>query len=136
MPIPYDLLRVIWWALLGILLILFAVLDGYNLGSAMLLPFVGRTDDERRQVRDWAGISRPQVYYSLEQLARLRLIRAADSEARLAGPVPGNACHAEPGPGRQQVGPAGAGRPRRQGRPQPGPEGSQPGRAGGPRGCG
>jgi DNA-binding PadR family transcriptional regulator len=30
---------------------------------------------ERRQVRDWAGISRPQVYYSLEKLARLALIK-------------------------------------------------------------
>ena len=26
---------------------------------------------ERRQVQDWAGVSRPQVYYSLEKLARL-----------------------------------------------------------------
>jgi DNA-binding PadR family transcriptional regulator len=32
---------------------------------------------ERRQVNDWAGISRPQVYYSLEKLARAGLIRAA-----------------------------------------------------------
>ncbi len=41
---------------------------------------------ERRQVRDWAGISRPQVYYSLEKLARLGLIRAADSDDPAAGP--------------------------------------------------
>ncbi|MFZ0702368.1 MAG: PadR family transcriptional regulator, partial [Candidatus Acidiferrales bacterium] len=34
---------------------------------------------ERRQVRDWAGISRPQVYYSIDKLARSRLIRACDS---------------------------------------------------------
>ncbi len=63
----YDLLRLIWWALLGILLIGFAVLDGYDLGSAMLLPFVGRTDDERRQVREtieptWEG---HQVWFIL-----------------------------------------------------------------------
>lgn len=63
----YDLLRVIWWALLGILLIGFAVLDGYDLGTAMLLPFVGRTDDERRQVREtieptWEG---HQVWFIL-----------------------------------------------------------------------
>lgn len=32
---------------------------------------------ERRQVRDWAGISKPQIYYSLEKLARAGLIRAA-----------------------------------------------------------
>ncbi len=47
----YDLLRFLWWALLGILLIGFAVLDGYDLGTAMLLPFIGRSDAERRQLR-------------------------------------------------------------------------------------
>jgi DNA-binding PadR family transcriptional regulator len=41
---------------------------------------------ERRQVRDWAGISRPQVYYSLEKLARRGLIRAAESTEPVAGP--------------------------------------------------
>jgi DNA-binding PadR family transcriptional regulator len=41
---------------------------------------------ERREVRDWAGISRPQVYYSLEKLARLGLIRAANSDDPAAGP--------------------------------------------------
>src|SRR5690349_18205057 len=41
---------------------------------------------ERRQVRDWAGISRPQVYYSLEKLARLQLVRGAASDAPQAGP--------------------------------------------------
>jgi DNA-binding PadR family transcriptional regulator len=41
---------------------------------------------ERRQVKDWAAVSRPQVYYSLEKLARLGLIRAAGSAAPPAGP--------------------------------------------------
>jgi DNA-binding PadR family transcriptional regulator len=41
---------------------------------------------ERRQVRDWAGISRPQVYYSLEKLARLGLIKNAESDEPVAGP--------------------------------------------------
>jgi DNA-binding PadR family transcriptional regulator len=41
---------------------------------------------ERRQVRDWAGISRPQVYYSLEKLVRLQLVRAAASDAPQVGP--------------------------------------------------
>jgi len=41
---------------------------------------------ERRQVKDWAAVSRPQVYYSLEKLARLGLIRAAESVAPAAGP--------------------------------------------------
>ena len=47
-PIAYDLLRIIWWALLGLLLIGFAVMDGFDLGIGMLLPFVGRNDIERR----------------------------------------------------------------------------------------
>lgn len=41
---------------------------------------------ERRQVRDWAGISRPQVYYSLEKLARLGLIHSAETDEPVAGP--------------------------------------------------
>src|SRR5512135_596425 len=41
---------------------------------------------ERRQVRDWAGVSRPQVYYSLEKLLRLGLIRPARSEGASGGP--------------------------------------------------
>jgi cytochrome d ubiquinol oxidase subunit II len=44
----YATLRLIWWALLGILLIGFAVMDGFDLGTGVLLPFVARTDDERR----------------------------------------------------------------------------------------
>jgi len=41
---------------------------------------------ERRQVRDWAGISRPQVYYSLEKLERLGLLRATRNSEPAAGP--------------------------------------------------
>ncbi len=41
---------------------------------------------ERREVGDWAGISRPQVYYSLEKLRRLGLVRATESELPAAGP--------------------------------------------------
>ncbi len=41
---------------------------------------------ERREVRHWAGISRPQVYYSLEKLARLGLIRPGASDEPQAGP--------------------------------------------------
>ncbi|MBS0473224.1 MAG: cytochrome d ubiquinol oxidase subunit II [Proteobacteria bacterium] len=44
----YETLRLVWWALLGILLIGFAIMDGFDLGTAALLPFVGRTDVERR----------------------------------------------------------------------------------------
>jgi DNA-binding PadR family transcriptional regulator len=41
---------------------------------------------ERREIRDWAGISRPQVYYSLDKLARAGLVRAAASAEPAAGP--------------------------------------------------
>jgi len=41
---------------------------------------------ERRQVRDWAGVSRPQIYYSLEKLARAGLIRSGADESPAAGP--------------------------------------------------
>ena len=44
----YEILRLVWWALLGILLIGFAVMDGFDLGTAILLPFVARSDVERR----------------------------------------------------------------------------------------
>ncbi len=46
--IDYDLLRVIWWLLLAILLIGFALTDGFDMGVGALLPFVARTDIERR----------------------------------------------------------------------------------------
>jgi DNA-binding PadR family transcriptional regulator len=41
---------------------------------------------ERREIRDWAGISRPQVYYSLEKLERAGLIRASETDEPAAGP--------------------------------------------------
>ena len=56
----YDMLRFIWWALLGILLIGFAVTDGYDLGTGMLLRYAARSDGERRQMLEtiephWEG---------------------------------------------------------------------------------
>ena len=47
-PLDYETLRLIWWLLLGVLLIGFALTDGYDLGVATLLPFVARNDEERR----------------------------------------------------------------------------------------
>ncbi len=46
--IDYSVLKLIWWGLLGILLIGFAVTDGFDMGAGTLMPFVGRTDIERR----------------------------------------------------------------------------------------
>lgn len=53
--ISYEVLRLIWWLLLGILLVGFAVMDGFDLGTGMLLPFVGKTDLERRVVINAVG---------------------------------------------------------------------------------
>jgi len=41
---------------------------------------------ERRQIQDWAGVSRPQVYYSLEKLARLGLIKETGDHEPALGP--------------------------------------------------
>ncbi|MBO9882282.1 cytochrome d ubiquinol oxidase subunit II [Xanthomonas sp. D-109] len=53
--LDYTTLRVIWWLLLGILLIGFAVMDGFDLGVGALLPFVARNDAERRLVVNTIG---------------------------------------------------------------------------------
>ncbi|HMS19111.1 cytochrome d ubiquinol oxidase subunit II [uncultured Sphingorhabdus sp.] len=50
LPLDYETLRLIWWLLLGVLLIGFALTDGYDLGVATLMPFIGKTDEERRMV--------------------------------------------------------------------------------------
>ena len=44
----YETLRVIWWVLVGVLLIGFAITDGFDMGVGALLPFVGKKDIERR----------------------------------------------------------------------------------------
>ncbi|WP_346898284.1 cytochrome d ubiquinol oxidase subunit II [uncultured Roseibium sp.] len=46
--IDYSTLKLIWWLLLGVLLIGFAATDGFDMGVGTLLPFVGQTDTERR----------------------------------------------------------------------------------------
>ena len=46
--IDYEILRIIWWVLLGTLLIGFAVMDGFDLGVSALLPFLAHNDGERR----------------------------------------------------------------------------------------
>ncbi len=51
----YATLRVIWWILLGVLLVGFAVTDGFDMGTGVLLPFVARTDAERRVVINTVG---------------------------------------------------------------------------------
>ncbi|MDE1163798.1 MAG: cytochrome d ubiquinol oxidase subunit II [Pseudomonas sp.] len=48
--LDYESLKLIWWVLVGVLLIGFALTDGFDLGAAALMPFVGRNDTERRVV--------------------------------------------------------------------------------------
>ena len=55
LPLDYETLRIIWWALMGVLLIGFALTDGFDLGVAALLPFVARDDAERRMVINTVG---------------------------------------------------------------------------------
>ncbi|MHA6205123.1 cytochrome d ubiquinol oxidase subunit II [Dyella soli] len=63
----YESLRVIWWALLGTLLIGFAIMDGFDFGIAALLRVLGRSEDERRVLLEtieptWEG---NQVWFIL-----------------------------------------------------------------------
>lgn len=44
----YELLKVIWWVLVGVLLIGFAIADGFDMGVGTLLRIIGRKDSERR----------------------------------------------------------------------------------------
>ena len=50
LPLDYATLKLIWWGLVGVLLIGFALTDGYDLGVQTLLPFIARSDEERRMV--------------------------------------------------------------------------------------
>lgn len=54
-PFDYETLRLIWWGLLGVLLIGFAVMDGFDMGVAFLNPILGRTDTERRVMINTVG---------------------------------------------------------------------------------
>jgi cytochrome d ubiquinol oxidase subunit II len=63
----YETLRITWWLILGILLIGFAVMDGFDFGVAALVRVLGRDDDERRALLEtvepvWEG---NQVWFIL-----------------------------------------------------------------------
>ncbi len=53
--IDYPTLKIIWWLLVGVLLVGFAVMDGHDMGVGTLLPFVGKSDVERRVVINTVG---------------------------------------------------------------------------------
>jgi len=65
--LDYESLRVIWWLILGVLLIGFAVTDGFDMGICAVFRFIGRTDEERRALLEsiepvWEG---NQVWFIL-----------------------------------------------------------------------
>lgn len=51
----YAVLKFVWWLLIGFLIAGFAVMDGHDLGICTLLPFVAKTDEERRVVVNTIG---------------------------------------------------------------------------------
>ena len=51
----YATLKLIWWVFMGVLLVGFAVLDGFDLGVGALLRFIGRSDEERRVMLNAIG---------------------------------------------------------------------------------
>ena len=50
MIFDYETLRCIWWVFLWLLVVNFAITGGYDLGVGMLLPFLGKNDNERRVI--------------------------------------------------------------------------------------
>lgn len=55
MIFDYETFKLIWWLLVGALLIGFALMDGFDLGVGALLPFLGKTDEERRVIINSIG---------------------------------------------------------------------------------
>jgi cytochrome d ubiquinol oxidase subunit II len=55
MIFDYETIRVIWWGILGLVLIGFSVTGGFDLGIGILLPFLGKNDDERRVILNSIG---------------------------------------------------------------------------------
>jgi cytochrome d ubiquinol oxidase subunit II len=51
----YATLKIIWWLLVGVLLIGFAIMDGHDMGVGTLLPFAGKSDVERRVIINTVG---------------------------------------------------------------------------------
>ena len=53
--LDYETLKIIWWLLIGVLLLGFAIMDGHDMGVGTLLPFVGKNDTERRVIINTVG---------------------------------------------------------------------------------
>lgn len=55
MTLDYETLKLIWWLFIGVLMIGFAIMDGFDMGIATLLPFIGQTDEQRRVLLNVVG---------------------------------------------------------------------------------
>ncbi|WP_438970954.1 cytochrome d ubiquinol oxidase subunit II [Methylophaga sp.] len=55
MVLDYETLKLVWWLLMGVLLIGFVLTDGFDMGVGILLPFVGQSDEERRIMLNTVG---------------------------------------------------------------------------------
>ncbi|MDP4979361.1 MAG: cytochrome d ubiquinol oxidase subunit II [Desulfobacterales bacterium] len=57
MPLLFDYLtlKLIWWLFVCVLIVGFALLDGFDLGVGTLLPFLARTDEQRRVLLNAIG---------------------------------------------------------------------------------
>ncbi len=53
--LDYESLKFIWWVLIGVLLIGFAITDGFDMGVGAVLPFMGKKDEERRVMINTLG---------------------------------------------------------------------------------
>ncbi|MCF7992504.1 MAG: cytochrome d ubiquinol oxidase subunit II [Thiohalocapsa sp.] len=53
--LDYEVLKLVWWLLVGVLFIGFAVTDGMDMGVGTLLPFLGKNDKERRVIINTVG---------------------------------------------------------------------------------
>ncbi len=55
MVLDYETLKFVWWVLVGVLLVGFAIMDGMDMGVGSLLPFLGKNDPERRVIINTVG---------------------------------------------------------------------------------
>lgn len=53
--LDYETLKILWWLLVGVLLLGFAIMGGNDMGVGVLLPYVGRKDEERRTLLNAIG---------------------------------------------------------------------------------
>ena len=50
-----EALQITWFALIGIIIAMYAVLDGFDLGAGMIYPFVAKTEEDRRYILNAIG---------------------------------------------------------------------------------